>query len=125
MNETNAAFAIRTIQSLKNILYRYMEGYEYKYIHKYSQLVTTLKSGKNCSIDLSPKNVKTSHLLSFLYSKPLREYKKPKNKTAGRIRISKYDLPFTKCYKPPFTQNVFELIEIPSKIPPKRMNRTG
>ena len=95
MNETNAAFAKRTIQSLKIILYRYMEDYEYKYIHKYSELVTALKSRKKCSIDLTLKNVKNSHLLSFLYSKPLRENKKPKIRTVDRISISKYDLSFT------------------------------
>ena len=35
MSETKAAFAERTIRSLKNILYRYMEGNGYKYIHKW------------------------------------------------------------------------------------------
>ena len=34
MSETTAAFAERTIQSLKNTLYRYMEDNGYKYIHK-------------------------------------------------------------------------------------------
>ena len=34
MSETKAAFAERTIRSLKNILYRYMEDNGYKYIHK-------------------------------------------------------------------------------------------
>ena len=34
MSETKAAFAERTIRSLKNILYRYMEDYGYKYFHK-------------------------------------------------------------------------------------------
>ena len=34
MSETMAAFAERTIRSLKNILYRYMEDYRYKYIRK-------------------------------------------------------------------------------------------
>ena len=43
MSETKAAFAERTIRSLKNILYRYMEDNEYKYIHKLTQFVITLK----------------------------------------------------------------------------------
>ena len=34
MSETKAAFAERTERSLKKILYRYMEGKRYKYIHK-------------------------------------------------------------------------------------------
>ena len=33
MSETKAAFVERTTRSLKNILYRYMEDYGYKYIH--------------------------------------------------------------------------------------------
>ena len=43
MSETKAAFAERTIRSLKNILYRYMEDFGYKYIHKLPQVITTLK----------------------------------------------------------------------------------
>ena len=46
MIETKAAFAEPTIRSLKNILYRYMEDNGYKYIHKLTQLVTTLNSRK-------------------------------------------------------------------------------
>ena len=34
MSEIRAAFAERTIRSLKNILYRYMEDFASKYIHK-------------------------------------------------------------------------------------------
>ena len=46
MSETKAAFAERTIRSLKNNLYRCMEDYGYKYIHKLPQIITTLKSEK-------------------------------------------------------------------------------
>ena len=44
MSETKAAFAEHTIRSLKNIIYRYMEENEYKYIHKQTQFVTTPNS---------------------------------------------------------------------------------
>ena len=37
MSETKAAFPERTIRSFEIILYRYMEGYTYKYIHKLPQ----------------------------------------------------------------------------------------
>ena len=77
MSETKAAFAERTIRSLKNLHYRYMEDDGYKYIHKLTQFVTTLNSRRNCSIDLIPKNVRNSDFLSILYSKPLREFRKP------------------------------------------------
>ena len=118
MSETKAAFAERTIQSVNNILYRYMEDNGYKYIHKLTQFVTTLNSRKNCSIDLTPKNVKKSDFLSILYSKPLREIRKPNFKVGDRVRISKYDLPFSKGYKPQFTKEVFQNVAICSKKPP-------
>ena len=44
MSETKAAFAERTMRSLKNILYRYMEDNGNKYIHKLTEFVTTLIS---------------------------------------------------------------------------------
>ena len=100
MSETKAAFAERTIRSLKNPLYRYMEDNGYKYIHKLTQFVTTLNSRTSCSIDLIPMIVKISDLLSILYRKPLREFTKPKFESGDRVRISKYDLPFRKGYKP-------------------------
>ena len=106
MSETKAAFAECTIRSLKNILYRYMEDNGCKYIHKLIQFVTTLKSRRNCSIDLIPKNVRNSYFLSVLYIKPLRDFKKPKFKVGDRVRLSKYDLRFKKGYKPQFVKEV-------------------
>ena len=58
MTETKAAFAERTIRSLKNILYRYMEDNGHKYIHKLTQIVIRVNYGRNCPRDLIPKNVK-------------------------------------------------------------------
>ena len=92
MSESKAAFAERTLRSLKNILYRYMEDYGYKYIHKLSQIVTTLNSRRNSSIDMRPDTVKNCDFMSIFYSKPLREFKKPTFKTGDRVRISEHDL---------------------------------
>ena len=55
--------------------------------------------------------------MSILYSKPLREYKKPKFKTGDRVGISKYDLRFRKGYKPQFTSEVFEIVAIATRKP--------
>ena len=71
MSETKAAFAERTIRSLKNLLYRYMEDYGYKYIHKLPQFFATMNSRNNRSIDMKPNHVKNSDFLSILFSKPL------------------------------------------------------
>ena len=118
MSETKAAFAERTIRSLKNILYRYMEDFGYKYIHKLPQFITTLNSRINSSIDMRPNTVKNCDFMSILHSKPLREFKKPIFKIGDRVRISKYDLPFRKGYKPQFTGEVFEIVGIATRKPP-------
>ena len=118
MSVTKAAFAERTIRSLKNILYRYMEEYGHKYIHKLPQYITKLNSRKNSSIDMRPNTVRNCDFLSILYSKLLREFKKPTFKIGDRVRISKYDLPFRKDYKPQFTREVFEIVAIATRKQP-------
>ena len=118
MSETKAAFAERTIRSLKKILYRYMEDFGYKYIHKLPQFITTLNSGRNSSIDMRPNTVKNCDFMSILYSKLLREFKKPTFKIGDRVRISMYDLPFRKSHKPQFTREVLEIVAIATTKPP-------
>ena len=118
MSETKATFAERTIRSLKNILYRYMEDFGYKYIHKLPQFITTLNSRRNSSIDMQPNTVKNCDFMSILYSKPLRDFKKPTFKTGDRVRISKYDLLFRKGYEPQFTSEVFETVATATRKPP-------
>ena len=56
--------------------------------------------------------------MSILYSKLLREFKKPIFKIGDRVRISKYDLPFRKGYKPQFTREVLEILAIAKRKPP-------
>ena len=118
MSETKAAFVDRTKRSLKNILYRYMEDFGYKYIHKLPEYFATINSGNNRSIDMKPNHVKNSDLMSILYSKPLWEYKKPKFGIGDRVRISKYDLSFRTVYKPQFTQDIPEIVAIATKKSP-------
>ena len=118
MSGTKADFAERTIRSLKNILYHYMEAFGYIYIHKLPQFITTLNSRRNSSIDIRPNSVKNCDFMSILYSKPLLEFKKPTFEVGDRVRISKYDLPFRKGYKPQITREVFEIVAIATRKPP-------
>ena len=118
MSETKAAFAERTIRSLENILYRYMEDYGYKFNHKLPEFIATMNSRNKRSIDMKLNHVKNSDFMSILYSKPLREYKKPKFGIGDRVRISKYDFPFRKGYKPQSTQEIFEIVAIAFEKPP-------
>ena len=62
-----------------------------------------------------PKSVKISIFLSSLYSKPLQEYKKSKFKIGDRVGISKYDLPFSKCYKHSLFRNFLKLLQFLAK----------
>ena len=95
-----------------------MEDFGYKYIHKLPQFITTLNSRRNNSIDMRPNTVKNCDLVSILYSKPLREFRKPTFKIGDRLLISKYDLLFRKGYKPQFTREVFEIVAIATRKPP-------
>ena len=104
LSETKSVFAERTIRSSKKIPYRYMEDYGYKYICKLPQFITALNIRRNGSIDKRPNTEKNCDFISTLYSKPLQDYKKPTFKTGDRVRISKFELPFRKGYKPQFTR---------------------
>ena len=82
-----------------------------------SQFLTALSSREKCSIDLTPKSVKISNFLSILYSKPLREHKKPSCMIRDRVRISKYDSPFMRVCEQVY-RGSFETVEISSREPP-------
>ena len=62
--------------------------------------------------------VKKCDFMSVLYSKPLREFKKPTFKVGDRVRISKNDLLFHKGYKLQFTREIFEIVAVATKKPP-------
>ena len=94
-----------------------MEDYGYKYIHNLPQFIATMNSRNNCNIDMETNHVKNSDFMSILYSKPVREYKKPNFGIGDRVRISKYDSPFRKGYKSHITQENFEIVAIPTKRP--------
>ena len=51
-------------------------------------------------------------------SKDLWEFKKPTFKIGDIVRISKYDFPFRKGYKPQFIQDFFEIVAIATRKPP-------
>ena len=105
MSETKAAFAERTIQSLKHIIYRYIEDHGEKFINKLPQFVSRMNCRINKSIGKSPRDV--TNFLSILCNKPLTRYKKLKFKVVDRVRISKFNIPFRKGYKPQFTDDFF------------------
>ena len=118
MSETKAAFEERAIQSLKHIIYRYIEDHGEKFFNKLPQFVSTMNCRINRSIGKSPRDVKNTDFLSILYNKPLTRYKKLKFKVGDRMRISKNDIPFRKGYKPQITDEIFEISAVSTKKPP-------
>ena len=77
-----------------------------------------MNSTNNRSIDMKPNHVKNSDFMSLVYSKPLREYKKPKFGIGDRIPISKYDVPFRKGYRTQFTREICEIVAIAAEKRP-------
>ena len=96
MNETKAAFAERTIRSLKSNHYRYMDDHGYKYIHKLANHVKTLNFRRNCTEEFLPKVVMNSDFLLLRCSKLLQKIEKSECKLEDKNLISKYDSLFGK-----------------------------
>ena len=118
ISELKTAFAEATKKSLKGILYCHMKTYGYQYFHKFFYFATTLKSRKSLIDGLDTERCEDFQFLSFLYSKPLREYRKPKVKIGERVRTSKYDWPPSKSFEPQFLRAVFESDANISRKPP-------
>ena len=59
----------RAIQSLKHIIYRYIEYHGEKLYHKLPQFVPTRNCRVKKSIGKSPRDVKNTDCLSILYNK--------------------------------------------------------
>ena len=66
---------------------------------------------------MRPNTVKHCDFICILYSKLLRECKKPTFKIGDRVRNSKFGLPFCKDYKLPYTWKFFETVAIGARKP--------
>ena len=91
MSERKAAFAERTIRPSKTFCLATWRIMGTSIFINYLILLhnAKLNSRNNRSIDRKPNHVKNSDCMSILYSKPFREYKKPKYGIGDRVRISK------------------------------------
>ena len=66
---------------------------------------------------MQPRNVENSDIMSVLYSKPIRDFNKPKFQVGYRVRISKQNLPFRKGYKSQFTNEFFKIVSLATRKP--------
>jgi hypothetical protein len=119
-SETKSAFAERNIRSLKNIIYRHLEEHwTYAYILHLQEFVQTINTRVNRVTNLAPSKVTkkdVAHLVSLTTGSHM--VKKPKFKLGDVVRIAKEDLPFKKGYKQNYTDEVFEISDIPTINPP-------
>ena len=117
-NETKSAFAERNIQSLKNIIYKYLEEkWTWTYIKDLPQFVNSINSRVNRVTLLAPNKVFKKHepfLISLaIYTKKY----KPKYKEGDLVRIAKPDEKFGKGYKENYTNNVYTIFKIATVSP--------
>ena len=121
-SEKKSAFAERNIRSLKNLIYKYLEDkWTYSYINEFQNFVKMINSRTNRVTGLAPGKVFKKHVssmvsLSLKASEKL--IRRPKFHIGDFVRISKADIPFRKGYKQTFTNEVFEIYDIPTVNPP-------
>ena len=119
MSETKRAFAEHTIRSLKINLYRYMEDFGYRCIHKPHQFITTLNSRRNNSIDIRPNTVRIATLCLFFTVNLCENSRNLHSKLVIECKSQSMTCLFVrKGYKPQFTREVFEIVAIATRKPP-------
>ena len=73
MSETKATFAERAIQSLKHIIFRYIEDHGEKFVPNLRQFVSSLSCRINRSTGKSPRDVKNSNFFINIVSQIIQE----------------------------------------------------
>ena len=120
-SEKKSAFNERNIRSLKSLIYKYLEDkWTYSYIGKLQDFVNTLNSRPNRVFKLAPNKVTKKdvpRLISFRAEQSLKLVCRPKLYVGDFVRIAKIDIPFRKGYKQSFTDEVFEIFDIPTRNP--------
>ena len=113
-------FAERNIGSLNNIIYRYLEEkWTYSYIDKLDQFVNTINSRVNRVTKLSPNKVTKKNVPRLVSLSAQTSFlQKPKFYIGDFVRIVKKDEAFKKGYKHSFTDEVFEITDIPTLTTP-------
>ena len=118
--EKKALYAERYIQSLKNIMYRYMEDKDtLKYVPAIPNFVKTLNSRLNTTTGLAPEKVENKHFLQVLYNGKIKKLKiqKPKFELGDKVRLAYDEFSFRKGYKPQFTDRIYTVEKISTDRP--------
>ena len=97
------------------------DKWTYSYIDKLQDFVNTINSRTNRVIKLAPNKVTKKdvpRLISLRAEQSLKLVRRPKLYVGDFVRIAKIDIPFRKGYKQSFTDEVFEIFDIPTRNPP-------
>ncbi|MEN0051324.1 MAG: transposase family protein [Bacteroidota bacterium] len=120
-SETKAAFAERAIQSLKKLIYKYLElAWTWRYIYKLDDFVLTMNTKINSAIGLAPIDVTNQDFLKVHYNHPRKRSissHSPKFKTGDKVRISAKGNQFRKGYLQSFSTEVFKILGVATKKP--------
>ena len=117
-SEKKSAFAERNIRLLKNLIYMYLvDKWTYSYINQLQSFVQTINSRVIRVTKLAPNKVTKKdvpYLISLIFNTSAKLVLRPKFYVRDFVRISKAYLPFRKGYKQTFTNEVFEIYDIPT-----------
>ena len=121
-SEKKFAFAERNIRSLKSLIYKYLEHkWTYSYIDKLQEFVHTINSRTNRVIKKALNKVTkrdVPHLISLRVEQSQKLNRQPKLYVGDFVRLAKTDIPFRKEYKQSFTDEIFEIFDVPTRNPP-------
>ena len=121
-SETKSAFAEQNIRSPKNMIYRHLEKkWSYHYMIRLHDFVDVINSRVNRMTGLAPEKVTSkheSHLVSLAFNQSKKHLQRPNFKPGDLVRVSKESLPFKKCNKQKFTDEIFEIVKIATLNPP-------
>ena len=97
------------------------DKWTYSYIDQLQDFVNTINSRTNRVIKLAPNKVTKKdvpRLISLRAEQSLKLVHRLKLYVGNFVRIAKIDIPFRKGYKQSFTDEDFEIFDIPTRNPP-------
>ena len=114
-NEGKSVVAERFIRTLKSKIYKYMTSISKNvYIDKLDDIVDEYNNTYDTTIKMKPIDVKDN---TYINTSKKINYKDPKFKVGGRVRISKYKNIFAKGYMPHWSEEVFVIKKVKNTVP--------
>ena len=101
-SDTKVAFGKRSIRTLKNLIYRYLEENDtLSCIKELQMFVDIINSRINRNTGLAPEDVVNADFLTVMYKRmKLRKNTKPKIQVGEKVRLALAESKFQKGYKP-------------------------